>query len=300
MELIKALHTGTPGALSKAIDEMINKFETGSSIKNYFDFAESFVISTLMDHILKDEKPPIVLNEKEGLAYLAAHQMTAIGKHRYNRSKLDDLNVFISSFGRRKQKVLSIDKIMELLDYVDQLGYMKWINIPEKKRRLTVVRIPYLHSTFNSLFDANANIIMCSPKHKDREGTLEEIFLHEVGHSFHSNISGGTLEIPDSFMPFLNIWFNYEIFIKEDRTDEQKTIILQDIFADCFTVAVCAQNKELRRLNSFCSVFEKKFIEILIYYFNEVSKESLEIISDRKAFWNKGRKDFFENVMSAK
>lgn len=219
-----------------------------------------------------------------------AHQITsALRKDPPLKEDLLHLHRLIRSFNPTKQRTISARRIQEILDYIDELGYMRWINRPRERRQLVVLSIPYRHPKFNSWYGEEVNMIICSPSHKANESSKEEVFLHELGHSFHSHITGRLLDTPVSFKPIISNWFQTEKIPDNDAGQ----VIKQDIFADCFATAVLAQNEAFHSLSYFIRVFEPPLLRVLIYYFNEISKEN----GDSKDFWKDERKEVFMKLL---
>lgn len=64
-------------------------------------------------------------------------------------------------------------------------------------------------------------------------------------------------------------------------------------FADCFATAVLSQNEAFHSLSYFIPVFDAALLRVLIYYFNEISKEN----GDSKDFWKDERKEVFMKLL---
>lgn len=290
MQLSAALKKGTPDALSNAILQ-ITKLESRADFVEVYSLVNSY-INKIWNKSKNEE--PFLISEKDSLSYLAAHQIFAIiNQPQINTKSLLKLYKRIKSFNNKKEPVISEKRIIELLDHIYNLGYMHLINRPKQGRQLTILRIPHRHIKYNSIFGEDANMVMCCPKHPDREGSPEEIFIHELGHSFHSHLTNRKLDIPESFMPIFRHWF----YADKIPNGEEGQIIRRDIFADCFSAAVCMKDESLKSLNYFCSTMPPQFLKAMAYYFDEVSKENLSVAASQE-FWTEERFDRLNKTLT--
>lgn len=209
---------------------------------------------------------PLIVGTKYGLSFIIANQILAIDQQKEaHKPLINDLLENILDYSPEIKRGLSKAKISELLKLVDKLGFLDVIN--NYQNRLKILCIPHIHKNYNSLYGEGTNCILSSVRHKEWEsGSPEYIFLHEIGHALLYHITDGAKILPRDFGPIIIEGFSKGIL------EDAPFSTFKEVYCDCFTVAVCEQHDELRKINPFSSVFHPKLKSMIEEYFQNEAK----------------------------
>jgi hypothetical protein len=188
--------------------------------------------------------------------------------------------------GLRKCKpILEVSIIHHMMDVVMNKGYLR--HISRNSSPLRIVVLPYRRNGENSTYLPDENLIcVLTPRKSKDTGDPRFIFLHEIGHSVHNQIIyNPARNLVKSYLPIHDMLFNNLLQSEKDFYD------YADIFADCFSLAVSIGDDGLYNTNPFSKIFDAFTVQILDYYFQELSNCSSLVEADSDEFWKKERRE---------
>ncbi len=187
---------------------------------------------------------------------------------------------------RKCESVLQTSTIHHMLENVIKKGYYRQIS--STKRPLRIIILPYRKNGEDSSYFPNENLVATTVARKFKDaGDPRSIFLHEVGHTLHNHIiypEGAEKTPVVSFLPI------YDMLFTNLLTSEEEISIFAENFADCFSVAVSIGDDELYGRNPFSKVFDRFTVQVLDFYFREISSLSNLAEAGSNEFWHEEHK----------
>jgi hypothetical protein len=245
------------------LEEMIEKIEEEKDRVSKLRHLRKFLVEQFWE-VFDKSNGVLVFSEKESpfmnLAFfLVNNKNSSVSNIRKITKQV--INDYKAKYIAPKSSIISLEEIRRVLSISNKK--MKLLDFLIKKNILHILIFNHSNKEFSSVFELYHNnysiIRLFSISSDDIHPVF--VFLHELGHRFHFDLTGDTSVIPNGFIEILNL-----LNLKEDYD-------LSELFANFFAVAVM-HNTEFHQCSPFLGGrIEEMGERIEEYYMRLISGE---------------------------
>ncbi|GCD09181.1 hypothetical protein [Clostridium tagluense] len=253
------------------LDSKDKRYLIKNTIENINRYRSSIFLEKLMNH-----KNNIVVNdkyfyfgEKDSYIIFIISILGCLGNNptiKHYKETIAVIHQLLSIYNEPIENSSELVEEKEVINILNMTLANSSVNIVSKKNPLIILNFN-MSSALDSAYYIFPNTIVNSRNNVNDKSPVSEVFMHEVGHALHIAITNNSSLIPSGFKEmfeetFRNSWNNLLAIHK------------QDVFADCFSIAL-SYNTKFEDINSFYSSFSKENRKTMYDYFDTLIRNSL-------------------------